>query len=193
MLKTLISFFSESNNVTYFTFDNILSVIAIVFSVVALITSIWLNLKALKITRDHNVKSIMPIINIDRDFDIKYGHKFSLSLTNSGFGVAILKNIVFTSGEISTSDLRFYLRKYLGNEKFNQVKDVIPFGSFSGVKALGVGEELIIFNILLTQNLESNELNFALGYLKCNVKYEDIYGNVYQNELSPQISFFKKD
>ncbi|MFT5971138.1 MAG: hypothetical protein ACI8ZO_001657 [Flavobacteriales bacterium] len=178
-MKTLFILCNTANEITSWSADRILVFTAIIISILSLIISVLFNRKTLNMTIDHNKKSVIPAITFHRreDADDK---SFSLSISNSGLGPAIITNISFAYKSETYSDIFTLLEKNTSISKEDFEKTGMLVSILDHREALATGKDEDIYSVKFT-----NDINYQTGKeifkkTECVIQFEDLYNSTFK-------------
>lgn len=168
--------------------SDIIASIALIASAIGLVLSYI----TMKHQRQHNIKSVMPILHIDV-WD--YEDCIAVSLKNCGLGVALVKEITTTHKNESSikNCLYAWLPKKLGamvnySHYWITNKDfVIEAGACINLVRIPIDDSKA------DQIAVRESLREQIGYLTVHIEYDDIYGNPMTVKRKELTFFHRKD
>lgn len=165
-----------------------------IIAALALLTSIWsawISAKTFKLQREHNVKSVKPILQIGQ-WD--YENNLCVDLRNSGSGIAIVTSIsVINKTDIKRNCIYDWLPKRLvGSMNYKEYwtaykNFVIQPGQIIKLVEIPVNTEIE------EQKKQREEIRSILRQLTVIVSYEDIYGNKMEDKKNELFHFSRTD
>jgi len=167
----------------------IIALTAIVVSILGLIISVCYNRKSLKITIEHNKKSVEPKID---HLHMVNAHEYKeyCELKNNGYGPAMIKEIKFYyQGNIYEDIVTLYKKHFNGNiskiekEKIYQYKDY-PLASNSSI---------LLYEFIYAPEYFKNNVDGITSFLEdilIEINYETVYNELknYRKNLRYKIN-----
>lgn len=154
----MIKFLVENNDLCI----AIISIASLIVSILAIFISVYTTF----LERKHNILSVMPLIHI---FSLNYENEIGVEVSNNGIGPLIITKLMFISeeGEISTSLIKLMpgdikWKNYL----FTDCLFTIP-----------AGDKVKLIELNSSDMSEKNKAREALGKIKVQIEYMDIYKN----------------
>ena len=160
----------------FLTADRSLVIIAILISVLSLIFAILYNRKTLRITIEHNTKTIMPDITFNRAFN-KDECTTKFTITNSGFGPAIIKSISFNYQNIEYKSILKLLEKNssIAQNMFLKMKSTESI--FDKLEVLAPGGNQNVFDLTFPSGIDFDNVRKVLSESEFSIEFEDLYKN----------------
>ncbi|MFA6056691.1 MAG: hypothetical protein WC756_00725 [Taibaiella sp.] len=160
----------------------------------ALLTSLWsalISFKTFKLQREHNIKSVKPILQIGQ-WD--YENNLCVDLRNSGSGIAIVTMAsAVNKTDVSKNCIYDWLpKKLIGNMNYKEYWTA--YKSF----VLQPGQIIKLIEIPIDTSIDEQkwqreEIRSTLRQLTIKVSYEDIYGNKMEDKKSELYHFSRTD
>jgi len=159
-----------------------LTLIAVIISGVAVLSSIFWNWRTFNLTKKHNKLMVRPLLSIKTYTE---SNKYIISLKNIGNGPAILQNIEFPYKGQKFSNLIFLLNYRIEKEKepfkkkgYINEEDVAGFATMS--HNLGKDETIILYRTVEMENIDLSVYNKIFNGISINIDYTDLYGKGYK-------------
>ncbi len=158
--------------------SSIISIIAIVVSVIAVLFSIKYNRKSLKMAHKHNMLSVRPIINTT----IALQKKPTFILENNGIGPAFIKKISFTYKDKTAENISTLLDLIKHENNFPNININYSENKLKSSFSLSEKSKIIIFSTDLSkENMEDiQQFNRIFEKIGTSILYSDIYKNEYK-------------
>jgi hypothetical protein len=162
-----------ANEPSFFSADRLLVIIAIAVSLLGLVISVRYNRKTLKMTESHNKKATHPALTLHRDF---INNVFTLEVSNSGLGPAIITKVEFYYQNQTFNDLEKLLIKIIPNYQILTIPEECLNTIFDHKEVLAIGSKQNIYKSKLKNDKHFNEFRFALLKTEIKIDYESVYG-----------------
>ncbi len=165
--------------------SDIISVSALIVSIIALIIGIRYNRKTYELTKKHNILSNKPVVSTKFIYNYVTG-VFEIGIENNGIGPAFIDNIVFTSKKQESNKIKDLVdglhSSFGGDYNFNSKNQYHM--SFSKRYCLSEKSYNMIYKdeILDYTKEELKILYNEIGDFKVKIFYSDIYDNTYERK-----------
>ncbi len=152
----------------------IIAITAIIVSVVSLFISVWYNKISLRISMDHNKKSVEPLVDFmyEIDFTTK---KENCDLLNNGVGPAILKSIKYYYNNESFNDILSLYKKHNVKNLEYILYDGRKMGYYDNQTIIPVNGKLLLFDLDYSKSEHFRELNEFHKKVIIEIEYQTIY------------------
>ena len=169
------------NESTLWTTDRILILITIIISLFSLISAVIFNRKTLKITINHNKKSIIPSITFNRNYtSINQSSEFTI--TNSGFGPAIITKVSFIYNEISYDSIHDLLKANISIAQLAFLEKESRESKLDNREVLAPGKEQDIYSLKFSKGINFDDVRTKLSNSKFIIEFENLYGDKFLEE-----------
>lgn len=161
-----------------------LQLITSIATVIIAVTAIFLTFRQLQITREHNHKSVKPLLSFERHIDrIDYG--FGIYLNNNGLGPAIVIDMCFflDGKEITKINSGPWINIL---KKLNLNFSFIQTGYFDEDTVIAPGERKGLF--FVDEELSTDQekrFKEAIPKIEIEIKYKSIYNIKDSTKLIP--------
>lgn len=153
----------------------VISICAIVVSVIGIYFGAYYNYKNLKNTKDHNKRTTEPFISVLTETTKSRGH--FCTLKNDGFGPAIIKSINYIYKEDKYEDIQVLYVKHFntlrGNVNMKESQILLLFDD----EVLGSGNSLELVKLLFKEGYDIANFVVFLKDVRININYKNIYGD----------------
>ena len=162
----------------FWTADTTLGIVAIGVSLVTLCIAVQYNRKTLRITIKHNTKTITPAITFNREINqTKEDNTVKLSITNSGFGPAIIKSTSYSYQNDKYDSILKILEQNSSIEKSILLNNGFSEAIFDKFEVLGPGGNEIVFILTLPNGIDFKNVREVLRESEFSIEFEDLYKN----------------
>jgi hypothetical protein len=161
-----------------FFLDYLLPFIAIVVSICALIFSVIFNRKTYNLTKEHNKKSVEPMLSELYIVDVRSTDKEppyqAFQIKNCGFGPALIKSLTLTFNDKKYTEIKTLVKENLQN--INYRADLTSTAALEGY-IMAPNEQLNIFKIHFNPSSDNSFLKFKelASNISLFVEFETIY------------------
>ena len=156
--------------------DTLVALLALLVSVVAIVY----NRKTYKLTKENNVLSAKPLLEVDYSTNSNSG-EISVQLINNGLGPAQIKNISFNSnGKYESQDIPDLMDSLNKNNEIS-----FSYNEFQGKNTrqkdhwIAEKSKMYLYSTTISNEKKDTveKLIQTIGNFTINVHYSDIYGN----------------
>lgn len=161
----------------YWTSDRTLMWLAIIISIVSLIFSVVFSRITINITRNHNKKSVRPIIQSKISIDLN--KKFELKLVNNGTGPAIIKSVEYNLDGKTYTDFGVLYDNHLIQNKNDKYENHHRNHTFLSGISIKEGCESSTIQMYLDDNVCIEKM----GKLMDNIQIKVLYTSIYNEEF----------
>lgn len=163
---------------TFWDVDIIVAICAIVVSILGIGLGVYFNWKTLKITINHNRKSVRPALKFDRAFD-ELNFEIDHGLKNSGTGPAFITKLLFFYDNKEYKSLAFLLSSNISvyHSIVKQSKSIES--NFDDREVIASSDYQNIYKSSFIENKYMFEIKKILRRTEIYVEYESIYEEKY--------------
>jgi uncharacterized membrane protein YcgQ (UPF0703/DUF1980 family) len=172
-----------------------LTVIAVIISGVALLSSIFWNWRTFNLNKKHHILMVRPLLSIETYIE---SNRYIISLKNIGNGPAILQNIEFPYKGQKFSNLIVLFNYRIKKEKEPLMKKgyINEDDEANLIRMnynLGKDETIILYRSVEKENIDVSDYNEIFNRTSINIEYTDLYGKKYkfQDFIYDETSFAK--
>lgn|ERR1035437_870483 len=165
--------------------EYLLPIIAIIVSILSLRFSYRYNRKTLLLTKEHNRKSVEPILSpiyslISEPYYIELGsvtiprrkYEVVFELKNCGFGPAIIKSLLLIIDKTEYKDIFSLSDKYIGQSNYNN--DLSLKHTFDN-EVIASNEHTLVFKIHFNDEKYYQEFNELAKKISLKIIFDTIY------------------
>ncbi len=155
--------------------DLILSICAIILSIVSIIIGVRYNRKTFNYTKEQNKLTLEPYLSVE--LDSFTDNRYIIKLVNNGNGLARLISIYYFLNSRKHQDLIVLLDNSIEKIKSELLMKESNAFFIDGLGHIGSSKEIILFNLKYKENFDIRKFDEILMNVKIVIKYENIYGD----------------